>query len=107
MAGTARRAPGFRDSWRGQLGRRKLPGARLHGAGARCGSRARRQGGANIAKGSSDRNIVKGIALVVVAYFLVNVLGTAFNVTGTTLLVLNIAPTFLAIGLLLRYLDVI
>ncbi len=37
---------------------------------------------------------------------MVNILAAEFNVTGTTQVILNLAPTFLAIGLLLKYLDV-
>lgn len=59
-----------------------------------------------MAKQTSAKAVLRDIALVVVAFFLVNVLAAEFNVSGTTQVVLNLAPTFLAIGLLLRYLDV-
>lgn len=52
------------------------------------------------------KEIIGGILLVVIAFFIVNILAAEFNVSGTTQIVLNIAPTMLALGLLLKYLDV-
>lgn len=47
------------------------------------------------------------IVLVGMAFFIVNIVAVeVFNVTGGTLVILNLAPTFLGLGLLLNYLDV-
>jgi len=41
------------------------------------------------------------------SFFVVNIVAVeVFNVTGATLIILNLAPTFLGLGLLLKYLDV-
>lgn len=44
--------------------------------------------------------------LIFIATFLVNILAAEFNVTGTTLTIVTLAPVFLGLGLLLKYLDV-
>lgn len=72
------------------------------------GHDAWRRGGVRIAniKGKS-KEILAAIVLVGMAFFVVNIVAVeVFNVTGSTLIILNLAPTFLGLGLLLKYLDV-
>lgn len=69
---------------------------------------ARRRGGVRIANiRAKGKEILGAIVLVGMAFFIVNIVAVeVFNVTGGTLVILNLAPTFLGLGLLLNYLDV-
>ena len=57
---------------------------------------------------TTAKEAVVGVALIGVAFLLTNVLAVeVFNITGISLVVVNLIPTFLAVGLLLKALDIL
>lgn len=55
---------------------------------------------------TNAKQVIVGVALTGAATLLTHELATAFNVTGITLVVVDLIPTFLGVGLLLKSLDV-